>query len=465
MRRSLSLVHHLDLPLVRYDIFESQVSYAYSRARTRGRESHLVHMLQRGNDTHRRILRQVTQFDMPLQVWAERVANSPRGAVPPRVLHETHDPYLSESEDEDGDEPESYIKDPTTSGRIRLQDATGIIYRFASTLSDCDDEAAGAPLFEFDDTVQETSGHPQFICSVGLSSEIPIPHIRGPPCASISQARRIACFQTCLALFDKGLLDYHFFPQPLHSATTRRRAPEILGILEDDVDGLSALPPKGSSQNKLNGTRSYPRKQPDFWSNGMLPSSKLNRLYPTILTTDQSFNSSEVYGPIIILTRLPLPSLSSFKLFDSGVATDAHLRRGAAFEIDEERLYDLYRYTIRICRALLNKPFVCPLDRVPYFFAPIKSSWNGLPDSNRARWSLPSVVDEISWDLVALAARDWVVPLRSRSVQSISDDVQDAIIQDRWVEFTRRYYVIQVRPDLTPLSKPPDSQVYSLCSS
>ncbi|THH17944.1 hypothetical protein EW146_g2946 [Bondarzewia mesenterica] len=416
--------------VIRYDIFE--VRYHTRTA-----------VLEQGD----------ARLDVPLQLWAEKVASSPRGAVPPRELHETHDPYLSESEDED--EPDSYIKDPTTSGRIRLQDATGIIYRFASAVKDTDDDFADIPLFEFQDITCEGNAQRQFVCTVNLPAAVPITHIRGRPCASISLARRVACFETCSALFDQGLLDYHFFPQPLNSSAFRNGAPDISEVLEDDI---ATLPPKGSSQNKLNGTRCYPRKQPDFWSNTLAAKPNPDCLYPVIVVADRYLNSNEPYGPMMVLTRLPLPSISNFKLFDSGVATDVHLRKGAAFDIDQQRLHDLYRYTIRVCRTLLNKPFVCPLDRMPYFFAPVKLSWEGVSDQTDYRWRLPKVVDAIPWDLVSLAAKHWVVPLQSGSVEAIATDVTDAIIQDRWVEFTRRHYVICVRPDLTPLSKPPDSQ-------
>lgn len=393
-----------------------------------------------------------------MHLWAEKVAAGPEGAVPPTILHETHDPYLSDSEDED--EPDSYIKDPTTSGRIRLQDATSVVYQVAASARGVTTDAVEyQPLFGFEE-VATNSAYPRVVCTVTLPEGPAIRTFRGGPSSSFSQARRTACFETCSGLFHAGLLDYHFFPQPPRTSSPYRRRPDESDTLElDEVGSASSLPPKGSAHNKQNGTRCYPRKRPDFWTNSLQAS--LTRLYPTIISVEISSSSSSAagaHGPIVLLTRLPLPSVASFKLFSSGVPAIAHLRRGAAMEVDDAKLQDLHLYTIRICRAILNKHFVAPLEKMPYFFAPIRPSWPGFSGSVDNRWYRAEVVKEIDWTQVSIAARDWVVP-----IQTLSDDLQDAIIQDRWVEFTRRHFVVRIRPDLTPMSKPVDSPV-RLCS-
>lgn len=394
-----------------------------------------------------------------MHLWAEKVAAGPDGAIPPAILHETHDPYLSDSEDED--EPDTYIKDPTTSGRIRLQDATSVVYQVAASMrSVTTDTVEYQPLFEFAE-VASNSAYPRVVCTVTLPEGPDIRTFCGSPSSSFSQARRTACFETCSALFHAGLLDYHFFPQPPRTSSPYRQRPEESDTLEpDEVGSRSSLPPKGSAHNKQNGTRCYPRKRPDFWTNSLQAS--LTRLYPTIISVEissASRSTAGTHGPIVLLTRLPLPSVASFKLFNSGVPTIAHLRRGAAMEVDDAKLQDLYLYTIRICRAILNKHFVVPLEKMPYFFAPISPSWAGFSGSVDNRWHRAEVANDILWNRISIAARDWVVPLQTASVQALSDDLQDAIIQDRWVEFTRRHFVVRIRPDLTPMSKPVDSLV------
>lgn len=104
----------------RFDLFESQVSYAYCRARSRGHECHLVHMAERGNDIHRRILTQIARSDPRMERWLHCLATKATSSIPPEDLRETVDPYRSDSEDED-DDPTKFVQDPTTSGRIYEQ--------------------------------------------------------------------------------------------------------------------------------------------------------------------------------------------------------------------------------------------------------------------------------------------------------------------------------------------------------
>jgi endoribonuclease Dicer len=410
-------------------------------------------MLQRGNDAHRRVLVQVTQLDNQMKSWVDKVAQSLCGTVPPSTLHEVHDPYLSESEDEDGG---GYIKDPTTSARIRIQDATGIVYRFASSLRTNPDQ--DWTLFEYKE-VSHGARLPMVQCTVHLCHGSPVAQMSSPPCASRSEARRIACYRMCLELFNRGVLEYDLFPQPSQSAIRRRRAPDVsVGLEPDDVLGISAQS-RGSGQNKLNGTRSYPRKRPDFWSNALI--TRTNKLYPTILLPEHSATSPETYAPMLLLTRVPLPRLPHIKIFQTGVSMTVSVQRGSAFDVNEEKLYLLYRYTLRLSRALMNKPFVCPLDRMPYFFAPLSATWTSSSTTGNTSQPLPSVAEFMPWDSITTAADRWVVPLQADSLEVLANDVNDAIIQDRWVEHTRRYFVVKVRPDLTPLSKPADSPVSS----
>jgi endoribonuclease Dicer len=233
-----------------------------------------------------------------------------------------------------------------------------------------------------------------------------------------------------------------------------------LGSTQERINKEDAINPAlqgPDTELKAFGTHCYPRKKPDFWDAPETP--RCDCLYPTVIFTKYTDDSSRPYGPLLILTRHPLPPLPSFKLFFSNIPGIIHFTTGASFEVDEERLADIHLYTLRICRAIANKPFVCPLEKMQYFFAPLSPTWNPPTDSSSKKWKHPNVVKHIPWDLVTIAASSWVVPLASRNLRSMAKDVEDAVIQDRWVEFTRRYEVVRIRPDLTPLSKPVDSPV------
>ncbi|KAF8268238.1 hypothetical protein EI94DRAFT_1661195 [Lactarius quietus] len=434
--------------VIRYDLFDSQLSYANCRARTRGPGSHLLHMIQRGCDSHRRKLLQITRLDEVTQTWMNSTVHNSEGVVQPVATVDSHDPYLSDSEDE-GDGAH-FIKDPTTSGRIRTQDATGIIHRFAANISS--DETMSThvpPLFRLESVLASQVSEPSFICTVMLPPGPHVPLVTGLPSVSKAHARRTACYQMCKELFERGLLDPQSFPRPSQKTARPKRVPDVCQTLdstgEDFLNNSLSQPP---GTRKQAGLHSYPRKKPEFWTNVVDLKSAI--LYPTVI----SVQDQELYGPLVLLTRAPLPRMSGLRLFDSGIPITINLKQGASFAVDAERLDDLYHYTIRVYRSIVNKPLACTLEEMPHFLAPLKTSWLGFNHKQSSRWVIDEIVDYIPWDQVKLAAHKWVTEL---STENLENSLQDAIIQDRWIEYTRRYYFIQVRRDLTPLSKPVDS--------
>jgi endoribonuclease Dicer len=205
---------------------------------------------------------------------------------------------------------------------------------------------------------------------------------------------------------------------------------------------------------KPSGTRSYRRKLPNFWKN--IPTTTPSVLYPTIVYTAAPSEGSDSFGPIVILTREPLPNLHSFRTFFSGIPIPIHFQKALPIQVDEMRIKDVHAYTLRICRTIMNKALVCSLEETAYFFLPLPIDWCLPPGSNMG---IPDIVEIIPWDLVSLAGHHWAVPIKCTSAEDLVTDLQDAIVQDRFIEFTRRYKVANLRRDLTPLSKPTDSPV------
>ncbi|KAI9512169.1 ribonuclease III, partial [Russula earlei] len=434
--------------VIRYDLFDSHLSYANCRARTRGQGSHLVHMVQRGCDSHRRRLLQITRLDEVMQTWIDNVLQNPESAIPPASIQESHDPYLSDSEDED--DSASFIKDPTTGGCIRVQDATGIILRFSANVS-TSEAASGhsSTLFRFETIPESRKSKTQFVCTATLPPGPRVLPVSGLPSTSRAHARRTACYQLCNELFDQGLMDPQLFPRSSLKNIGQNRVPDVSRTLDcTEEDFLSTISSEVNAGNKQTGVHGYSRRKPGFWEITM--ALKCDSLYPTVI----SAQGQDPYGPLVLLTRAPLPRMSNLRLFDSGLRIDVELKRGARFNVDTERLHDLHRYTIRVFRSIINKPLRCPLEEMPYFLAPLKTSWPGFSRSQVHRWHMEEVVNDIPWDLVKLAADNWVTELQ---VENLEASLEDAIIQDRWIEYTRRYYALRLRPDLTPLSKPADS--------
>ncbi|PPQ64716.1 hypothetical protein CVT24_008343 [Panaeolus cyanescens] len=430
----------LDLPkvslVVRYDLFESQISHAYVRARTRGRESHLVHLIQRGNDAQRRILNRITNIDANMLRWTEILSESAESSVPPDTLRETINPYHSDSEDEEEGQNHTCVKDAITGGRIYIQDATHVVYRYAAYAASLRmDIPNNHKLFSFEDAESGFDDTHSYRCTINLPGTV-INGISGEFCPIKALARRSACLRACELLHRSNLLNSKLVPLPSVLRNSHMYDPQIKMLPE--------------AEGTLPGTRIYSRKQPDFWVHA--PKGIPQTLYPLIMTVQGSEKCSIPYGPMLILTREPSPELPPFRIFVSGVSLQVHFRRVCSFEIDPERMNETHLYTIRIYRAVMNKALTCSLEDMHYFFLPLSTGWETSKASNL---DALDVAGYIPWDDVRAAAHHWAVPI---TAEAMEQGLPDTVVQDRWIEFTRRYCVEAIRRDLTPLSKPVDSQ-------
>ncbi|KAF7966789.1 hypothetical protein HWV62_36991 [Athelia sp. TMB] len=436
-----------------YNLIESQTSDAFVRSRTQGRGSHLLFMAERGNDVHRAILSDSIQLDAGMRAWTDRLFGDMCSSVPPECLRETSNPYHSDSEDEETDE---HILDPTTAGRIYLQDATTVIYRATAVFGGSTRNRTGSALFEFTESPGASGSAPTYVCTVLIPSGVPVHRVTGPPRATAAQARRAACYSACLELLDRNQLNYQLFPLPSNIAGRDYGAPPPTA---ETVSIKQTIEPQDMhSETKAQGsTRCHPRKKAEFWRFNTKSSGDKLVLYPIILSVSNTVDISRPHGPMLILTWQPFPTLGSFKVFFSGIPATVNITRGAPFDVTEEQLEDLRGYTVRICRSIMNKSFTCEMEKMQYFFAPVSINWKVQKSNQYKQWRSPDVYEHIPWDLVSLAARNWAVPLTLRNTRVLTKGTEDAVIQDRWVEFTRRYDVVRIRSDMTPLSKPGES--------
>ncbi|KAG7097058.1 hypothetical protein E1B28_004446 [Marasmius oreades] len=426
----------LELPqatvIIYYDLFDSQISRALAHARLR-EKGQIVYMVETGNAKHRRILSRISRPAPYVRRWAAILRHAPESSVPP----DTKDPvdtYISDSEDEDEDE--RTIRDPVTNGALTIRNASVALYRFSSTFFR--HTARYVPLFEFDEVAEhENNGKCRMSrCRVVLPG-FSVVNAWSSPYNSKAIGRREASYFACLALFNAGLLDYRFFP------SSGKHLRDIR-VMSDTLAPLGEVFP---------GTRTYPKKAPEFWKNCSHP--RIDRLFPLIINLPKS-TSYPYHSPMLLCCPQPLPEFPEFRAFFNGIATSVQLIKAEPLRIDHQQLEILLSYSIRIWRYVRNKPYSCSADSVPYFFAPVV--WDSIvfKSSNKC-YSLPDVSKAIPWDLASVAARNYAIPLKFGASDVVMADVSDAILMDRWTEFTRRYQVVQVRPDLNPLSRPPNS--------
>lgn len=416
----------MHLIFYRYDPFESQLSFSYACAHACLPSSRLVHMVENGNDVHRQVL---TQFSEGVfsEWWISVIIHSGGVPIPPSPLAEIRLPIQFGDEVDMGLWP--CIEDPVTGRRLYEHDALEALYRFVAITQKAD--FPGAPLL----TTREVSvsvNQQAWVCTVTLPVGGPINHVIGPTRLTPTHARRSAAHEACVRLYEHGAFHNNLFPVPQHH-------------LKPDMSGSAAL-----AADKVSGNRCYPRKRSLFWSNSLRLQKR--HLFPFVVYVDRR---GADYAPIMLLTRQPLPHIPSFRLFFPGTSETIGNLRAPPLELDEQRMEALYLFTLRICRVISNKPLVCPLEKMAYMFAPLK-----LPEQVNTQSLDPThFMDYISWDTIELAGNTWMVKFDLEELHKSPEGVHDLIVQDRLVEFTRRYYVARLRQDLTPLSKPEDSPV------
>ena len=284
-------------------------------------------------------------------------------------------------------------------------------------------------------TRQDVENSSDWVCNVLLPAGL-LPdqraYIYGPLCSTATHARRAAAFAACMELYEHGIFDHRVFPRP----------PSITSLKNMHRTEIT---------DKAFGSHCYSRKRTQFW----LSSIRLHsgRWFPMVIQVQELAN----YAPILLLTLQPLPRITSFRLFLEGLPGVVRNTRCVPVEISADRMHVLHLFTMRICRSIFNKPFTCSADDMVYMFAPLSSSWTN-------DGSLGRILDHVPWDSVSQAGKEWAVPFSAEDCSS-EKGIGDMIVQDRMVEFTRRYYALHLRRDLTPLSHPEDSPVctnYSL---
>ncbi|ESK97663.1 rnase3 domain protein, partial [Moniliophthora roreri MCA 2997] len=417
--------------LIYYDLFDSHIAKAYAHNCLCDENGFILYLVQKKCARQRRTLSRISQTSSALRQWASALPYPTGSAVPPEIQQDPIDSYLSDSDEED-DAILEYIEDATTGGLITPRNATSVLYSFLSRYGPA---APGYDsLFEFDEV---GGGYLKgYTCRVVLPG-LPINCSWSSVSTSKAYARRRASHECCLELFKAGLLDYRFFPP----SQKRLRNFEKSFVIPPD-----ALPPLG---DVYSGNRTYARKAPEFWTHAAMINP--TRLFPLIIRVMISHSSIPHHAPMLMLTSQPLPDLPSFKVYFSGIPVEIHLEKAATITVDDRRLQDLHMYTMRVWRNIRNRAFVCPRDKMLYFFAPLRGD-EVVKKGNPTL--LPDISGAISWDSIALAAQHYAVPMKFGSVDDVTLDIEDAVIQDRWAQFTRRYDVVRLRPDLSPLSPP-----------
>ena len=381
-------------------------------------------MVESGNDEHRQVLSQFSEGAFS-EWWISVIIHGGGVPIPPSPLAGNWNPCQFGDEFVIGSGP--CIEDPLTGRRLYEHDALEALYRFVAINQKAN--SPGAPLL----ITREGPVFPNqqgWFCTVTLPAGLPIDRVTGPTRSTPTHARRSAAYEACVLLFERGACYNNLFPVAQH---------------QPDTSGSTIL-----AADKASGNRCYPRKRSLFWSNSIRLDK--GRLFPFVVYVD---GGGADYAPIMLLTRRPLSHIPSFRLFFPATSKTIGNFRAPPLELDEQHMKALYLFTLRVFRAISNKPLVCPLEKMAYMLAPL----NLREQADVQSLDLAHLLDYISWDIVEPAGNTWMVKFNLEELHTSPEGARDLIVQDRSVEFTRRYYVTRLRHDLTPLSKPTDSPV------
>ncbi|EKM59649.1 uncharacterized protein PHACADRAFT_114689 [Phanerochaete carnosa HHB-10118-sp] len=407
--------------IIHFNLLEEGPASLLARALTdRNSALHVVYMADQSNDLHKNILKHcgITNQHTPEASGTSSTVQNP--------------PDTSMLLDEDNSI--DFVEEPTTGKKINAELAPVAIERYLGSLrdmfsEDCRASTSWCELEPFQDN--------NLVLHLSLPDTLPIPEpLRRLETQSPQGATAQLCLSTCKQLFKAGFLRDEFFFTPR----------EVGDVIVAGTDGHEV-----KKANLSANTRCYLRKKPTFWTRSLQNTSA--RLYPLIISVGpiDSFRDGR-HAPVLILTRLPLPHFEQFPVFSNGQKAFVQLQHGAPFEIDDQKQELLLRYTLRIARALTNKPLECAMEDMLYYFAPLDGAWDSKP-SDSAPWQFPKVDWQIPWQQIAEAAGYWAKKLVPEDGVLTEETVQDCVIQDRAVEFTNRHYVLKLRHDLSPRSK------------
>jgi len=418
-----SLVHILNL--IRFDELPCHLTQALCREAT---TNHLVQMVERGRLQDTRFLHPIPS-DAAAQEWIENVTRLD-GAIPPTSIYirsSTESPTLHLTHQK--------LRDSTTGAWLSPPHALTAIHLILQERSKSGLGVPGQHTTYF----SKRDETPQKVCRVDIPGFKDCNKIEGYGHSKL-EALLSGCLSACKLLQMNGLLEPAHFP-----------------AVYPFVPPPRSIEPQQSKKAKSNGVRTHPRRTPLFWS---LSTNNLGgQWYPTIVSIN---GSTGEFGLLAILTRHPLPAISDFPLFISGNAVNARLRKCQPGLFSPHELEQLRRTTLRIMRFVGNKPFVCDLDSLPYLLFPLEPNTALLNSLHEAYWAHeghPGLDSPCASGIVMSMAASAFLPIATDSTERIIKHLDDAVVQDRKIEYTKHYFVDKIREDLTPLHKPREGEV------
>jgi endoribonuclease Dicer len=406
----------LDIPqcnlVVRFDLYRTMIGYVQSKGRARHRNSKYLHMLEEGNNDHRKRLLDAQYDEQVMRDFCKNLTQD----------------CLLDGLNQDGAELltweeklfPSYVDD-VSGAKLTYRSSLSVLNHFVATLPSPSHDTMPQPSYIMSPDVNVDPRDSQrrgFVCEVILPDHSPIISMTGDFQAKKVIARCSAAFKMCVELRRRGFLNEHLLPTTSKYLPTMRNA--LLALSEKK---------KGS----------YPKLiKPNFWkqNRGTLPKC----LYLT--TVDVDADLDRPHQPLGLLTRLPFPHLPKFPVYRNDGRTSNIVSRSDATPIylTQKFLEMVTQFTLRIYEDIYNKIYEYDVNKMSYWVVPL------VTDKPLAETSLSAFEQALDMEQIRKVYRE---PSWRWTVKTKNEDLIDKYFVDP-MNGGRRYYSDCLAPHLKP---------------
>ncbi|KAI9283954.1 hypothetical protein BC943DRAFT_294415 [Umbelopsis sp. AD052] len=270
--------------VLRFDTFQTLISYVQSRGRARHKDSKYIILMEKGDVAAERLLYELRQSESIVRDWCNALP-ADRKATVSAMDDDPFDLYGGDEDDDYDDDVDDFFLVPSTQAAITLNSAVSLIFHYCSTLPKdeyCDLKPEFTSVKELDN----------FICTLKLPSNAVVQETFTEAARSKNLAKKMVAMKAAIALYHaKGLSD-HLMPIVVKS--------EMLGDMAPQMDRMGNI--IGSRKRR----KIYKKKVPWFWE----------KQIPKSLEEEEVFDDDERYLNMVLSSQQTWLSMD-----DTGVAT------------------------------------------------------------------------------------------------------------------------------------------------
>ncbi|KAI9476109.1 MAG: dicer-2 protein [Benjaminiella poitrasii] len=159
---------------------------------------------------------------------------------------------------------------------------------------------------------------------------------------------------------------------------------------------------------------------------------------------------------LCLISKKPFPSLPELKMFHKSVPFMVQTRNiETEIIFNREKIMALSEYMLKLLLALINKEFHCPVPDIPYFVVPLVTGCENVAFEEMSASALEELIDWKEIDSITqFTSQPFTVEDGKHALDSIVIDRSDNM---------RRYFIMNVRHDMNPLSAVPEGS--HICES